>query len=277
MSEEWRELLSEEQKGSNIFTNVKDLPDLFNQFQNGQQALGNSLFLPREDATAADQIKFYDRVREKVPGLVRKPNDEDPESTGAFWKDMGRPETADDYPAIEGMSPEQTKFMRDSAHKSNLTASQFRAMAGEMAGQATLENDTAMQQAMSAMNELNGEWGMAKDTKMTAIKMMAQHLGMDESLMESISGDVPNAQVLRLMDTVVTKIGNEGGQMERQLGENLSAVMTPMEAESMIDTLMQSDAFKSSENPGHKSAQRRLVELVGYAEAGKEASNPLGM
>ena len=112
MSEEWREQLSEGQRASNIFTNVKDLPDLFNQFENAQKAMGNSLFLPREDATADDQQKFYDKVIEKVPGLVRKPGD-DAESQAQFWQSMGRPEKAEDYAAIEGLSPEQIMATRN--------------------------------------------------------------------------------------------------------------------------------------------------------------------
>ena len=85
-SEAWRDALTDEQRASNIFTNVKDLPDLFNQFQHAQSAIGNSLRIPGPDASAGDQQGFYAKVMEKAPGLVRKPIDGDDESKQNFWK-----------------------------------------------------------------------------------------------------------------------------------------------------------------------------------------------
>lgn len=267
-SEAWRESLSDEQRASNVFSNVKDLPDLFNQFQHAQSALGSSLRLPGPDASAGDQQAFYAKVMEKAPGLVRKPIAGDDESSNNFWQGMGKPVDIEGYAAIDNMTPEQTKFMRETALESNLTAEQFRTFASKMAGQATQENEQVAFDAKTELEALFHGWGMAKDSKMTAIKMMASQLGMDDSLMAAIEGDTPNAKVLALMETIVDKIGAEGGQLQQQIGEHGTAAMSPQDAEGHINDMMNNREhdFWHPENPGHASAKRRMVELARYAD-----------
>ena len=273
-SEVWRDALTDEQRASNVFANVKDLPDLFNQFQNAQSALGSSLRIPGPEASAGDQQAFYTKVMERAPGLVRKPVDGDAESSGNFWKGMGRPDDADGYAALDNMTPEQTKFMRETAFESNLTADQFRTFATKMAGQASQEAEQVAFDAKTEVDALFHTWGMAKDQKMTAIRLMAGQLGMDATLLDAIESDTPNAKVLALMDTIVTKIGGEGGQMQQQIGDNGASVMTPQEAEAQIGDMLNNrdHDYWHHERPGHNAAKRRMVELGKYADPSASTS-----
>ena len=188
-SEAWRDALTDEQRASNIFTNVKDLPDLFNQFQHAQSAIGNSLRIPGPDASAGDQQGFYAKVMEKAPGLVRKPVDGDDESKQNFWKGMGKPEAADAYAAIEGLAPEQTEFMRQAAFDADLTNDQFKRLAEKMAGKTAIEKSDAEAAKAAKMQNLEQKWGAAKEDKMRAISLMAGQLEMPEALKEGMSGN----------------------------------------------------------------------------------------
>lgn len=267
-TEAWRDALSDEQRASNVFANVKDLPDLFTQFQHAQSALGSSLRVPGPESSAGDQQAFYDKVMEKAPGLVRKPVAGDDESSNNFWQGMGRPSDIEGYAVIDNMTPEQTQFMREAALASNLTNDQFRTFASKMAGQAAQDAEQVTFDAKTELDALYHGWGMAKDQKMNAIKLMAGQLGMDATLLAAIESDTPNPKVLALMDTIVAKIGAEGGQLQAQVGETGNAAMTPQEAEGHISDMMNNrdHDYWHAERPGHGAAKRRMVELGRFAD-----------
>jgi hypothetical protein len=268
----WRDALPDTLKAVPSLQKFDSIEGLANSFIQLEQYQGNSVRIPGPDATADDQLKAYSKVMERMPGLVRKPVEDDAESMSQFWSSLGKPEKADDYAAIDGLSPEQTEFMRNTAFESNMTGTQFRQFAEKFAGQVTMTNEESAFAAKSEYQELEQEWGMAKDTKMQAIRMMAAQLQMDESLMDSITSDVPNVKVLRLMDTIVRKIGSEGSALQTQIGENGTSVMSPQEAEAQIAEIMGRPEYRDTSSPMQAGLVRKVVELGRFADPNASTS-----
>jgi len=124
----WIDEVPEEYRG--VAAKYENPGELAKAYRELELFRGKSLTIPSEDASAGEQQEFYNKVMERAPGLVRKPMAEDPESYDNFWKSMGRPADADGYAALDGMTPEQTSFMREAALKANLTNDQFKQFAG---------------------------------------------------------------------------------------------------------------------------------------------------
>jgi hypothetical protein len=262
MSEEtWLDAVPEDIRGS--MAKFDDVGALAKGYMELEAFRGKSLTIPGEDASAGDQQAFYDKVMEKVPGLVRKPQAEDAESYANFWKGMGRPESADDYAALDGMTPDQTQFMRDAALKANLTNDQFKEFAGVFAEKQSMDGQIASEARKAELDTIYQGLGAGKDQKLQAVKNLAMQLEMDESLQ-----DFENPAVLNLMLKLVDKVGSEGGQLQEQIGEQASAVMTPAEAELKIGEIMNDPAYMDASDPRHKILQRRVVELMAYKNPG---------
>jgi hypothetical protein len=271
MDESWRAQLPEQMQTAPSLLKFESPAALAQSYLELEAYRGSSLRIPGPDASAGDQQEFVTKLMEKVPSLVRKPTDDDPESVDNFWKGMGRPDSADEYAAIDGMDENQTEFMRKAALEANLTNAQYRKLAEKMAGKATVERDEANFANQAKMQELEKQWGLSKSEKLQAINLLAGQLEMPESLRENM-GDNPD--VLAFMDKLVAKIGSEGAVMQQQVGENGSAVMTPIEAELKINEIMgnREHDFWNPASPGHGSAKRYMIELAKYADPGAGTS-----
>lgn len=265
---EWLENLPDDLKSNPTLAKFEDASQLAKSYVELEAFRGQSLRIPGEDASAADQQQFYETVMTRVPGLVRKPSDDDEESVGAFWKSMGRPEDADGYAEIEGMTPDQTEAMRKAALDANLTNTQFKKMAEQLTGKASQEREQMEFNRKQELDKLHLEWGTAKDQKMTNIKHIAAQMGMDETLMADIHNE--NPAVLRFMDAVVQKIGNEGAQLQNQLDSSTGGAMTPQEAELALAEIFNNSEhpFFNPADPGNAAAKRRVIELQTLASPG---------
>lgn len=258
MAEEtWLDAVPEDIRGS--MAKFDDVGSLAKGYMELEAFRGKSLTIPGDEASAGDQQAFYDKVMEKVPGLVRKPMAEDAESYNAFWTGMGRPENADGYAAIEGMTPDQTQFMRDAALKANLTGDQFKEFAGVFTERSVHDAQAATDAAQAELETIYQGLGPSKDQKLQAVNNLALQLEMDASLQ-----DFQNPAVLSLMLKLVDKVGSEGQQLQEQIGDNATMIMTPAEAEMKIGEVMNDPAYMDASDPRHKLLQKRVVELMAY-------------
>lgn len=261
MTEEtWLDRIPEELRGS--MAKFDDEAALAKGYMELEAFRGKSLTIPGDDASSGEQDDFYTKVMEKVPGLVRKPSADDAESTANFWKAMGRPEDIDAYPALDGMTPDQTEFMRKAALDANLTKDQFKQFAGIFAEKNSEEATVRNSERETKLNELLNGLGAAKDQKLQAAKNVAQQLDVPEHMQDFSDPDVVSHFV-----KLAEKIGTEGSAMQQQIGDQATAVMTPLEAEQKIEEVL--NQLYDKENPPSldksKLLQQRLVQLGQYA------------
>lgn len=127
---DWKTSLSEDLRSEASLKDFKDINSLAKSYSHLVKLQGNSIRIPGEDASAEAREEFYNKLT-KVEGVVRLPNDEDPDSMKAFYDRMGRPQTTDDYkiPEIENIqfNDDALKGFKELAHNNGLNNDQLKA------------------------------------------------------------------------------------------------------------------------------------------------------
>lgn len=267
MTEEvsWRDSLTDESlKMAPSLLKYDSVEALGKAYLEMESYQGRSIRIPDSEASAGDHRDFTEKLMKMAPGVVKKPIADDVESNNAFWKGMGRPDDKDGYKQIEGMTPEQTDFMRDAAFSANMTADQFSVLIGKMAGKTVIDKETAKFDFDTKKAELDKEWGMAADANMNIINHFVSQIDMPESIKTELPN---NPDLKRMMLSFAKKIGGEGAAMQQQIGENGTSVMSPSEASEKKQAIMSNrdHAYWRAEDPGHKAAVRQVVDLGFYA------------
>lgn len=163
--ENWYDgLENEELKFSPVLKTFKSQEDALKGLVELKAYQGRSIALLPEDATPEMRKEWDTKLMEKVPGLVRKPNVDDPDDAKRFWSDLGTPEDRDGYQppeGFEGLGDDVINDLSIIAHETGMTLEQYHKFLNTYAA-ANEEVQTAQATRLAEEEaELKKTWGAA--------------------------------------------------------------------------------------------------------------------
>lgn len=271
---EWKQGLPAELQTSPALKDVNDVGSLAKQFVDQQQFIGRSVRVPGEDAGADQMQQFYDDIASKVPGMMVKPNREDPDAMNAFYKTMGRPEEASGYemPTVEGapVDEERAVMLKALAHKYGIGAKEFTGMIGEVLEMDKQGFEAHNAQIEATRTELKKEWGEAFDQREQAVLTAAKNSGAPKELVDAIETGKMRGESLKWLFGLMS-----AGSETRNFAEQHGVVrVSPDEAEAQLNEMYDNPEHPifHKGHPGHKAAMRKVLELQQKIEDAKNAA-----
>lgn len=253
------DMLPEDLREDPALKDFKDVGGLAKSFKDTQQHLGNAIRVPGEDASEEERKEFYQKLVEKAPGVMPKPDFDNPVQAQEFYRSLGMPEKAEEYelPEVEGIELDDDRigFLRSVAHKVGVTKSQFHDFMHEVLKQDAEALSAKKSDHEKSMAELKQDWGHAFDERAT----MAEKAR--EQFFPFIPKEEMGAETMKALYSVAEQLGGELAQLNRQEGD--TGKITPAEAQSQIGEIMRNrqHPYWNPSDPGHEDAVQRMVEL----------------
>ncbi len=262
----WRSALPEDMRDNASLRDFPDVSALAKSFIDTQAYVGNSVRIPTDDASDEAKQEFYDKILAKAPGVMKRPNLEDPVQSTEFYRSLGAPESADGYeiPTVDGIKlpDERAKFLKEMAYKNGMSKTQFKNMV-TMA----LEQDKEMVNANSrqvedSMKKLKDTWGLAFEERMKTAAKLAKETGAPPELMEAIANNEVRGDVYEWLWTLNTQLGKETVELAGSGGGE--RVMSPAEADEQVNEIMgnKKHPYWDKSHPGHQGAVEKVIKLM---------------
>ena len=266
---EWQQAIPENIRDWDEVKNSDSPEKFWGQVENMRSFLGQSIRIPGEDAGTEQQQEFYDKLINKVPDLMIRPKDDDPDAMQTLYRQLGQPEKADDYrlPEIEvpeGIPVDENalKAFAPIAHKHGLSQKQFEGVLkdyneGQLQGVLQQRSDYQQQ-----MQDLRGEWGLTFDENMQKADRVRQAFLGDE--VTSIEGMPPG--IIRGLAKIADQFGGEGSN-DLISSTGKAGVMAPAEAKAQVNEIMgnRDHAYWNAGDPGHADAVKKVIALMKQA------------
>lgn len=224
--------LSSEIKENPTLIQYNTFEDLLNGHINTKSLVGSSIRVPGEDAGDEDRTEFYNKLINKAPNLMIKPDFSEPEQAQEFYNLFGKPGDATQYKMPEGhtLQPDVESELREMGFSANMNQEQFQKMVTEMDSRNTQLQENVKGQTEKSMADLKGKWGMTFEERMAAAKKVNErfypgrdstHLNASDleslyNINESLTGKGPQ---------VATQIGTEGGITPQEAREQGAEIM----------------------------------------------------
>lgn len=269
----WRDGLSDELKQNPGLADVTDVGALAQQFVEQQAYLGNALRIPGPDAGAEDRVAFHQRVLEKVPGLMPKPDSTDEVAMNGLYDAMGRPAAAADYqrPTGENMpvlDDDLDKAYADSAHKNGLSQSQYHNVMADFLTAQQAMSDGVEKDNAEGLTALKQEWGYTYDQRIEASVNAMQRAGFPDELVGMAKEGKLGPGVMKSFYWFVEALGGDGAEIGQQPGGGQTG-MTPNEADLQIAEIMKRPEYTHHDMNVRKPLMDKVQELMKFAVPGK--------
>jgi hypothetical protein len=273
---DWKQSLPEEIRDNAAIKDFTDVGALAKSYMETKAMVGDSLRVPGVDAGEAAWNAFNTKLADKVPGVVKMPDEGDEEGLNTLWTKLGRPTTEDGYTAPEGLElPDGSKA---TAQKLGLTAKQFQAYIKHNA-EAANETLTAAQAEQDATkNVVLGEWGAAKEQKLRQIRIMLESTDAPEAIKTMVGDLNVGGNFLKWAETIVTSLGGEGSTFGNDGASSQTGTdVTPAEAASQLGEIMNNPqhAYHNPNDPTNRAAVQRVLDLHDY-KAGRTPQTKIG-
>ena len=268
-SQDWREFLPEDVRGWDEVKN-SDTPEKFwDQVKNMRSFLGQSIRVPGPDASREAKEQFYQKLMDKVPELMPRPNPEDEDAVKAIFRQLGQPEAKDDYKVPEIEVPEGVELntdlqeaFREIAHRNGLTQKQFEGVFKEFTQKSLEQVMAQQQQQQQAMAELKKEWGLKFDDKVKLAEKVHQHF------FKEVIPDLQavNPATLKALAAIGEQFGGEGNSALAD-GSTDDGTLVPMEAKMRLNEILSNreHPYWNASDPAHADAVKLVVELTKQA------------
>lgn len=269
----WRDGLPDDIKGNAALANLEDVGQMAKSFIDMKAYQGNSLHIPGEDAGEEQRKQFTDKLLEKAPNVMLRPDFGNQDQSREFYRTLGMPSEAAGYemPQLsdlpEGMNSnnEKMEFFRGIAHDAGLTKGQFDKVITKV-----FENDMASATAQldehkAAMEALTNEWGLVTTERLAATLAIAKKTQAPDSLIKALENNQLPVNLVKWIHGLSVSIGSEGQQLSTA-DNSKPGRMTPAEAQVKIDEIYanRDHAFFK----GKKEAMDKMLELVKFAKPG---------
>ena len=271
---DWRASLPAQLRDAPYIREAKTADEAFAGIKGAAEYMGNSLRIPGPDATPEMVQQFYQRVMEKAPGLMRKPEKGDKEAFDDVLKALGKPDSADKYtlPEIEGyqIPDERIGRLKAIAHEAGLTADQAAKLYQTMLSDEANSQANQLSDHQAQMQQLRGEWGMAFESRMAAARRALEATKAPADVMAAFDNGSLAAEGIRWMFGLSQSLGaGEGGQVASQ-GNQSAPLMTPAEARAQLEEIGKRIIGKrpSELAPGeYERLAKKRVDLMRLATA----------
>jgi len=229
-----------------------------------------------------DVLQSYRHLERLVGGnTVRLPGAEaTPEEVTAFWSQLGRPDSPDQYdiPApqdMEAYSVELADWFRAAAHECHMPAEMARRFHDKyvekfISETSQLNAELAAEQ-QRATAELQAAWGPSYDRKRALADRALRALGGERLIEElRVSGLSASPALAEAFAAAGEQLYSEDGFLEA--GDSKGFGHSPDSARQEILRLRADSDFMSvygdRRHPGHESAQQRMDQLYAVAREG---------
>jgi hypothetical protein len=271
--QDWRNSLPEPLREAPFIKAADDPEKALQEIQNAASYMGNALRIPGEDASEEDRVAFYEKLQEKVPGLMPKPSDDNLEELYKFL----RPESPDQYSfdAPEGREvPEDFEAFSKIAHKHGLSKDQFKGILNDLLGPQWEQQDQLSAEQTEAMKALGKEWGAAYEQNLTTVKNFLRLTDAPEGIVELLSQGAMSPEEIKWIHSVARATKSEAEIANQGNGDN-PAMISPDEAQARISEIMNnpSHAYWNAADPSHDRAVRKVVELHKF-KSGDRSADP---
>jgi len=270
----WRDGLPDEIKASPALANFEDISQVAKAFVDMKSYQGNSISIPGEDAGDEQRQQFVEKLIEKAPNVMLRPDLDNPEQSRDFYRTMGMPDKSDGYgvPEIkdlpEGVNQdsERLDFFREIAHKAGLTKGQFDKIMSEVITQDISTATSTLESQKAEMESLKQEWGAATDDRLGQALGLMEKTKAPDHLIEAMKNNQLPADIIKWAHSLAVSIGQEGTNLGNSDLSNNGAALTPQEAQDKIDEI-----YANKDHPFHKgdpAAMKRMVDLVAAKNPG---------
>jgi hypothetical protein len=247
---EWMESLSDELKGNEGLKKFESMEALANGYINLESRAGNSIRIAGPDATAEAKAETIQKVMTHMPELMLRPNPDSAEQTKEYHAMRGVPEDADGYSieGIEGLSEDVVNELKQLAHGTNMSKSQFKIYATKMAEMQGFTNQQKEEARTTMGAELKTEWGMAFEDRYAVVE---RHLNENPGL-----GSIEHMSPDQIKAHYEVSRGLNG--VKQAFSQPASApIMTPAEAQAQIKEIDTNPRFWSAE-PADRQYQKEM-------------------
>lgn len=271
VDDSWKASLPDNVKDWNEVKEAKSPESFWEQMQNMRSFIGQSIRVPGEDASKEDRAAFNEKLMEKVPNLIQKPDIENDEVMQSFYNQMGRPAEVTGYKAPEISAPDGIMLQEDLpdtfkgiAHRYGLTQKQYEGVIKDYTQNTIDQAEDQLNHHRTAMKGLNDEWGMKYDSNIK--KAEAIRATYFNDVVPNL--DVAGADTVKAFANIAERFGKEGAN---QLIENTrsepSNSVVPEEAQNRLDDILRNrdHAYWNASDPGHQRAVDKVVELTKMA------------
>ena len=215
----------------------------------GADKAGNTVVLPKPDATPEEMGKFYER--------------------------LGRPADPTGYKLSvpDGADPAFAQAAAAKMHELGLPQKQGEALAAwwnEQVGTAQAGAKVQTEQAYQADDlALKATWGAAFQQNLAIAQAAYRGLGLDPATVDKLQGAMGHKATMEFLH----KIGSKTGEADFVTGsgkEPFGSALTPGQAKSKIDELRRDKAFVSRLASGNAEAVAEMTRLHSFAHPGEE-------
>lgn len=267
---DWRSNLPDSLVSAPYFRSADSLEAAIADIKYAAEVQGNSLRIPGPDASDEARAAFYDKIVERAPGVMRKPDIDNDDAVAAVLRDLGKPDEAKDY-VLEAnedinLTDERVGQLKDFAHQAGLTKSQFNKFMGLLSERNIMELANLNSEREANLSQLKGEWGAAYDQKRGKIRKVLEMAGADDGLMAAFDNDQLGAGDLRMFENLAGRLTGEGGAVSGQGKSEPAPIMTPVEATLQLKELEDRLIGVYDLAPDQKQAlMKRRMELMKLA------------
>lgn len=242
-----------------------DTPEkFFDQVANMRKFMGQSIRIPSHDAGQEQMDQFYNRLQEKVPGLMRTPNPEDEKSIEHVMRALGVPESDKEYSFDGAATEDEIGGLRAMAKDLKLTKSQFKKFAESMTSANQIQREKNTQALDAQRQALQKDWGAAYDERMENVLNIAEATGASKHMIEAIKAKTLDADTAKWIYQMGKQLGGEAINAHVQQKN-----MSPSEASENISDILNNQAhpYWNSDHPDHKKAVDKVINLHRLANA----------
>ncbi len=246
--QEWMNELPAELQSNETLNQYTTMDAALSGLIETKSALGNSIRIPGENAGDEDNAAFISKLMDKVPSLMKRPDNDDPE----FWKTFGVPDDHAGYDIPEGVTlPEGSEAtFREMMHKANLSKSQANAFLTEMGLRGDLVTEEIAAADQASEQKLRAEWGSAYDARMKMV---------DKVKAEFFSEGMTPAALYKLGKAMLS------GETEFAVQPDGPAGTTPAEANAQIAEIDANPAYWDKSHPQYATLSKKRLELLSLA------------
>ena len=178
LPEEFKEQISEEERGNPIFQKYKDFGAYVKGSIETASRVNHSLRVPGPEAPESDIKEFYQTIIDKGAPVIPKPDFSADDQAEEFYQSIGKPKEKDGYTVPEDikLSDPVLEEMKDIAFGSNMTTAQFKNWAKELYSRDSQTIEQRTSEFESGINSLKTTWGMAFDERVAAAKKINEEL-----------------------------------------------------------------------------------------------------
>ncbi len=267
----WREDLPENIRDWNEVKQSTSAESFWEQMANMRSMMGQSIRIPTSDASKEDQAAFNQRLMEKVPNLMQKPDATDETVMAAFYDQMGRPEKSDDYSAPTLEAPDGITLQeglaadfKAIAHKYGLNQKQYEGVLKDYTQNSIDAAQVGVDQHKAGMKALTDEWGAKYDDNYErAEAVRAKYFG---DVVPTL--DIAGAETVKAFAGIAERFGSEGSQalIEANRSDPGGAMVPAEAAERLNDILSNKDhAYWHADDPANKQAREKVNSLTKMA------------